>query len=178
MNNKKSNIKTARTLSLIQGILLIILGIIFIANPLTSLVSLGMLVSVLVLVSGIIGIIRYFSSSYFTGGAYLVMSILEIILGIILYRSMPFTSLALGIIVGFGVLFSSVSQIAISLDLRHFGFDRWWLNLIAGILGIIVGFMLVSDPGLTPIYVGIYGLVYGISFISIFFALGRFTDDD
>lgn len=173
-----ASVKRARWISLIIGILLIVNGVIFIANPIESVITLVNVIAIFLMMVGILRIIRYFTDDMFKSGVFLVGGVLDIILGIIIISNQPVSVAAFTTFIGFWQLFSGVSEIAISIDLKRFNMPRWWLGILTGIFGIILGFMLIKDTVFSSVYisllVGIYMIAFGITFISTFFGLGRF----
>ncbi|RVU55033.1 HdeD family acid-resistance protein [Anaerosphaera multitolerans] len=165
------NLKNAKWISLIMGALLILGGIIFLSNPLSSLLSLVYVIAAVFIATGILRILRYFTDSMFKTGSFLILGILDVILGIAMVYSQPLSAITLSIFLGFWEIVSGVSEIAISIDLKKSGFPRWWLGLALGILGVILGIMFINNPALPIIYIGIYMVMYGVTFISTFFGL-------
>lgn len=172
------SVKRARWISLIIGILLIINGIIFIANPIESVITLVNVIAVSLIAIGVLRVIRYFTNDMFKSGVFLVGGILDVILGILIVSNQSVSVVTFTTFIGFWQLFSGVSEIVVSIDVKRLGLPRWWLGLISGILGIILGFMLIRNLVFTSVYismvVGIYMLVFGITFISTFFGLNKF----
>ncbi len=168
-----NSLKQAKWISLLMGILLIINGFIFFTRPLDSLISLVNILSIILIAVGVLRIIRYFTDKIFKTGSFLIGGILDILLGILIIINQPFSIIAFTTFLGFWQIVSGVSEIAISIDLKRFNFPRWWLGLILGILGIIIGFMFINNPASPSIYIGVYLIFYGITFISTFFGISK-----
>lgn len=164
-------LNSARWISLVIGILLIITGITFFKYPIESLMSISLLLAIMFIAIGVLRLIRYFTDDMFKTGSFLVISILDIILGLLIIFSQPLSALTLGMILAIWIMFTGVTEIAVSLDLKRFEVPRWWLGLISGIIGVILGFMMIRNPALSSIYIGMYVILYGITFISVFFGL-------
>ena len=167
----REGLNKAKWSSLIIGILLILSGIMFYTNPMATLVSVSTWIAVVIIATGIIKIIRYFANDVFKQGSFLIIGILEIVLGSIMISTQPVTALTLAMFVGFWEIFTGVSEMVTSMDLRKFDFPRWWVGFISGVLGIVLGFMIIKNPTLTGTLVSIYAIVYGITFVSTFFAI-------
>lgn len=171
------SIKKARWISLIIGILLIVNGIIFMANPIETVIALVTVIAISLIAIGVLRVIRYFTDNMFKSGIFLVGGVLDIILGIMIIANQPMSIAPFTIFIGFWELFSGVVEIAVSIDLKQMNIPRWWLGVIAGIFGIILGFMLIRNMAFSSVYisflVGIYMIVFGGTFISTFFSLGK-----
>lgn len=170
-----NSLKNAKWISLMIGVLLILSGVIFFSRPIESLLSLVNIISFIFIMVGVLRIIRYFTDRIFKSGAFLVGGILDILLGILIIYNQPFSIIAFTTFLGFWQIVSGVSEIAISIDLKKFNLPRWWLGIISGILGIIIGFIFINNPASSSIYISFYLLVYGITFISTFFTLSNLT---
>lgn len=170
-----TNLSIARWLSLILGILMIISSVINILNPIESTVAFVRVFSIILVGMGILRLIRYFSSNFFRTGSFLIGAILDIGLGIIMYLNLETSILAFVSLIGFWVLFNAMVEIAIAIDLKQINFKRWWLSLLAGIIGLAFGILLIGNLGLAAIYfvsmISAYLLINGITFISLFFGL-------
>lgn len=172
----REGLKKARCISLIICTLLIITGVIFFTNPVGSLISLAYLIACMFIATGILRVIRYFTGSIFRSGSFLILSILDILLGIAMLYTQPFTAITLAMFLGFWEMFTGVSEIAISIDLKQIEMPRWWLGIISGILGIILGVMIIKTPALSSLFIAIYAIIYGLTFVSTFFALRKFKE--
>lgn len=173
-------IDKVKWLSLISGVLLIITGILHIKYPIESTLGIVTMISALFIVLGFMRVIRYFNGGIFSTGSFLVGGILDIILGIIMIKNKPVTALAFTMLIGFWVLVSGISQIAASIDFKKIGMDYWWVDLLSGILGVILGMMLIGDFGLSALYINmmisIYMFIFGIGFIITFFNLNKYRN--
>lgn len=171
-------LNVAKWISLIVGILLIIGSVLNVLDPISANFSLVKTLSFLLIGIGILRVVRYFSDSIFNSGAFLVGGILDIILGVIMLNNLQVSVLAVQHLVSFWILFNGIAEIAVSIDLRKVGLKRWWTALLSGILGIVLGYLLITTDGLSTLYVSmmvsIYMFTLGLTFISTFFAISRF----
>lgn len=173
-----NNIKTARILSFLLGILLIIAGILALINPIDTSLALINWVGALLLITGVIRIIRYFTNDLFKTGVFLVGGILDLILGIYMFGNNITSLKALTMVIGFWELFGGISSIAAALDFKRFKIDRWYLGLLSGGLSIIFGYMLITDMQLGIVYISlllaIHLFVNGLVYISTSLALKNY----
>lgn len=167
------NLNISRWISLILGILLVITGVVTLFNPIVTTVAFSQAFGILLLSMGVLRLIRYFSTSFFRTGTFLIGAGLDVGLGALMFLNPAMTAAVFVGIIGFWVLFNAIVEVAISIDLKHAGFNRWWLSLILGLFGIIFGIMLVSDARLSTMYftvlISAYLITNGITFISLFF---------
>lgn len=103
----------------------------------------------------------------------LVLGILSLLFGFILMSKPIESMIVLAYLVGFWMLFASITSISGSLEMRRAGIGSWGWMLAFGILGVILSFILISNPLFAAAYLvilfSISLLLYGI--IRIFFAL-------
>lgn len=172
---RKANV--ARWLSLIIGILFIISGIINFLNPVLTTVSLVQFIAIMLMATGLLRVIRFFSNDLFRVGSFLMAGILDLILGFLMIKNMTISVLTFTVLVGFWVLGNGIAEIASSIDLKMIGLSRWWLGLISGIIGVVFGFFLITNQGLSTIYIStmfsVFVIILGVNFISTFMALTK-----
>lgn len=168
--------KSLRWFNLIGGILLVILGIISFATPVANLAAISIAICLIVIIYGIFLIIAYSSfPKAFRSGWMLVMGILSILLGIWMLSSGGITALTetLPYIFAVWLMVSSLSLIASSIDLKDMKVSGWVWELILGIIGVVLGFILMFDPitsALTLSFMLAYVFLFkGISDIIVFF---------
>lgn len=169
------NLNVAKWLSLIAGILLIITGFILFINPIETTLALVQTISIIFILMGIVKVIRFFTDEIFKSGMFLIGGILDVILGVMMIYNRPASTVAFIWLIGFWQLFQGVNELVLSIDIKRLGFKRWWLGIIAGIIGIIFGFMLINDLMLSTIYIsvslGVSMFMFGATFISTFFSI-------
>ncbi len=172
------NIKTARILSLILGILLIVAGFLALINPIDTSLALISWVGILLLITGLIRTIRYFTNDLFRSGVFLVGAILDIILGIYMVGNNVTSLKALTMVIGFWELFGGIASIAASIDFKRFSVQRWWMGLISGALSIVFGYMLITDLHLGLVYISVLLALHlfmnGLVYISTSLALKNY----
>lgn len=171
------DINITRWLSLIIGILFIVTGFFSLMNPGLAVASIANFFSLMLIAIGILKVIRYFSNSLFKIGSFLIAGILDILLGILMFRNLASSIELLRFFMAFWILIIGVTEIATSIDLKNMELDRWWLGLISGILGIIVGYAIIAKVaffvGYTSVLFAFYMILLGANFISTFIGLTR-----
>lgn len=161
---------------LIIGILAIVGGCVYLNNPIEASLVLVQVLGVIYIVAGILHIVNYFTAGSFVSGFQIVSGILDILVGVLCLVYTTSSAVALVWVIVFWVFFSGIIAIGNSFDLKGIGYSGWWLELLAGILGVILGFMLLSGGiGLQATYVAllisIYLFVIGIDLIALFFSI-------
>lgn len=162
-------------LPLIAGIIFIGLGIMVFYTPLESYLALAFIFSISFFASGV-------SEMFFAGsnrnkmdgwGWHLGMGMLTAIFGLILINNPTISLVTLPFIVGFVVMFRSVTAISTSLDMRNHLVKDWGILLALGIFGVIFSFILIASPGFSGfslvfwtgmalIVQGVYSFYYSI----------------
>ena len=138
---------------LILGIILIVCGIYVFTVPMETYLTLSILFSLSFIASGAFDI--FFSvqnSKSLNGwGWYLVSGILSLVMGIYLIIYPGISASVLPIVVGITVMFRSFSLLGFSFDLKDAGLLNWGNLALASVLGIILSFLLVTNPIFTGI---------------------------
>ncbi len=107
----------------------------------------------------------------------LIFGILFIIVGIWVFITPMASFVTLSYIFAFTFLFAGLLEVIYAISNRRTIYNWGW-SLAGGIIGLIVGFLLVSNPGISmvalPLYVGFAIVVYAIGGIGRSVALRRY----
>jgi uncharacterized membrane protein HdeD (DUF308 family) len=103
-------------MSLLTGILSLILGVVFIANPLNGVLTLTIMLMLYFFISGLFKIIMAFEMRSMAGWGWILTSgIIGIIMGAIIYSGWPGTALwVIGLLLGIDMLFFGISMLTLS----------------------------------------------------------------
>ena len=158
----------ARTALIIQGVLSIIMGVLFLAMPGVTAIVFGMMFAIWIAAGGVMSLIGHFSrDKEHRSGWTLAGAILSIIAGIVAFVLPGAATLALALVVGFWALVAGVTGIVSSFSLRKMGAKYWWTMLINGIVGVLVGIVFVVSPAGALVslawVLGIFAIVDGIA---------------
>jgi uncharacterized membrane protein HdeD (DUF308 family)/predicted flap endonuclease-1-like 5' DNA nuclease len=150
-------------LILIQGVALIILGILFLTNPASTALAVVTVLGIYWLISGILGIIGIFLNSH-NWFWKLLMGILGIVAGVLILQHPITTTLVVGatLVLWLGLLGIMIGVIEIIRGITGEG----WAEVILGIVSIILGGLLLANwGGVTislPWSLGILALIGGV----------------
>lgn len=164
----------------IAGILLIVLGIVCIANPAATLFSTAWMIGCFTLFSGISQLIFTCRTQAFlpNSGTRMLSSILQIILGIIFLGHNLFVTVSLPIIFASWVLVEGLILAVQSFDFKRVGFSGWWGILLLGIAGAVLGFLGLKNPdvaGTTLSWLIGCGIIsLGVSYLLALCGINRF----
>lgn len=156
---------------LILGILFIIISVFAFRNPTASILTVVYLFGFGALFKGIYEIFihrRVKNMDAYSNGL-LILGIIDIILGLIILFNIFGGIIALPYIFGIWFIIDSIGTLATAGALRQVSTGRYWLAIIFGILGIIVGIALFMNPitayAVISLLVGFYFLITGIGYI-------------
>lgn len=146
-------------LLLLFGIAGIIAGIIVLAEPGISIVTLAWVAGIFLLVDGAFELVASLSHRTESRGSLAILAVLSIIAGLILVRHPIAGVVAVALLLGIWFVASGLARFveAFGRSERH----RIWDMLLAG-LELIAGIVIVADPG---IGVGALAIIVGIAFI-------------
>ncbi|MBR5110684.1 MAG: DUF308 domain-containing protein [Clostridia bacterium] len=156
-------------LSIILGILMIVSGACCMFTPLTTYLSTGYFMCAMLLIYGIAGLVHYFMKK---GKALeIVVSGMAIIVGLI-SLFMPGTTLVFNTMMLYMTaawfLVQGIVSIVLAFQLKKTD-DLWFVGLIAGILGVIMGIYSFLHPQMLAVssgmLIGFFFIESGISLI-------------
>ncbi|WP_165021956.1 HdeD family acid-resistance protein [Dysgonomonas sp. ZJ279] len=145
--SEKQSVKYSWT-SLIVGIIAILLGMWATVSPEKTLLTLSLIFSFSFIISGLFELaFALLNRKTLNGWGWTFISgIIDLLFGLLLL-SMPVASiLVLMFFVGFWILFHSILSIGSAIELQRNGVRNWGLMLFLSILGVILGFMLITNP--------------------------------
>jgi uncharacterized membrane protein HdeD (DUF308 family) len=149
---------------LIEGILLAILGLAAIIVPPLASLAVTIFLGWLFLISGIAGLALTFWARALPGFWWsLISAILAIGAGIILLAAPAQGTYALTLVVGVYFLAEGVASIMYALEHRRELSERWSWMLIAGIVDIVIAFIIIA--GLPGSALWAIGLLVGINLL-------------
>jgi uncharacterized membrane protein HdeD (DUF308 family) len=162
------NLKTAKRMLCIMGVVMFIMGVATLILPAAALTTVALMLGCGFVVAGIFCLISFFSEKeiLLNPGWVLIQGILDIFIGFFLLWNLGPTIVAIPYIVAFWMMFGSIAKFAASFNLNRLGVDKWWLVLINGLLGIFISFLVMFFPFFGSSFlvalIGMYLMVYGI----------------
>jgi len=155
---------------LLQGIILLVLGVLALAEPVMASIAIGIFVGWLFIASGIAGLVAAFSSRRAGGSTWgVIASVLALLVGIILvWHPIPgVLTLTLLLVVFFIV--EGIVQIVLALEHRRLVLASWGWMLASGIADLILAAIIISGwPGTAA---WALGLIVGVNLLTTGFAL-------
>lgn len=152
-------------LSFITGLLMIVLGGLFLARPGLSLASVILLVGIFTIVYGVVLAVSGLMGRTESRGWAIAVGVLAVIMGVVTLAWPGATSLAVLYIIAAWAIISGIVDIGGAFMSGLSGGQRVWL-VIVGLLGIAVGIILFVHPvtGVLALLwlVGMYFVVLGI----------------
>lgn len=153
---------------LVAGILMVIIGVYSWFHPVAALVALALYLGIVFIVAGVGYLMAYFSGS--RSGWYLAIGLLDLFVGIVFVSYLRQTVAALPFMFAFWCIFTGIIEISAAIQIRNSPLNKVWVwPLMAGIIGVIVGFWILFAPlaGAVAITVllGVYLVINGIAAI-------------
>jgi uncharacterized membrane protein HdeD (DUF308 family) len=155
------------------GALLIAMSFIVFSRPIETFAGLIVFFVGTFFLTGILRITFALSNRdrLFGWGWYLTGGLLDIAMGALLSSRMDLALITMPLFVGFYALFSSISAMAKSFDLRSYGLKNWGWLLLAGFAGLIFSGMILFNPilgvGALLLWTSLAFLFNGIFYISL-----------
>ena len=164
----------------ITGILWIVLGVLCIASPQATLVSMAVIIGCFTLSAGISRLAFTLRTQRFlpNSGTRMLSALLQILIGIIFLCNIVGLAISLPFIFALWVMVESIMLIVQSFDYKQVGFSNWWIILLIGIAGVVLGglglyHLDISGITLTWIF-GIGLILIGAAYLTALFGIKRF----
>ncbi len=176
MNNSMSGF--LRFDMIFNAVITIILGILFIINPLGASESTAILLSAFLIVAGLADIIQFIYNHVekIPGGASLIGGLVKIVLSLFAVSHLEIVIELFSLIVSVFVIICGVSCVESSLNMRRAD-APWVLSLVLAIILVICGVLLLFEPfeaaGMTFIMLGIALLYAGVTMIYMAFQIRK-----
>jgi uncharacterized membrane protein HdeD (DUF308 family) len=151
-------------LFLVEGTILLILGLVAIMVPMAATVAMEIVVGWLILVSGIVGLVTTFYMRQAPGFWWSLFSaLIGTAAGIVLLRWPLSGALSLTLILTVFLVFEGIVTIMFALDHRRQLSGRWGMMLVSGIVDLMLaGFIFSGLPGTAAWAIG---LLVGINLV-------------
>ncbi|HZE42135.1 MAG TPA: HdeD family acid-resistance protein [Steroidobacteraceae bacterium] len=151
-------------LFLIEGIVLVILGLAAIMLPLIATIAIAILVGWIFLLSGVVGLLATFRMRSAPGFWWSLLSgILGVVAGIVLLRWPLSGALSLTLVLTLFLVFEGVVSIMFALEHKRELSGRWGMMLFSGVVDLILAGMIYA--GLPATAVWAIGLLVGINMV-------------
>ena len=142
------SLKTMRWTLITTGVIFIILGVLSLFYPLSSLLSLAFFIGIGFIIAGINHLVPYFTlrGDPLRPGWLLPQGIIDILLGVVMLMNIGVTALMIPIMLGVWMLIAGIFRCAASFRLKRIGIPRWWVMLISGLLTLLCGAAVFFSP--------------------------------
>ena len=153
----------------LAGILLIVLGVVCLCNPTETLFSLAWLIGILTLLTGISKLVFSIRTRGMlpNNGMRVLSGLLLIMLGVVFLGHKVFLTISLPILFAMWIFIEGIVIAVQSFDYKKVGFPSWWLILLFGIAGAVLGVFSLRNPDVTAkmlaLLIGIGIIVLGIA---------------
>lgn len=161
------------------SVCMLVLGLVMLIWPEISGMTVCMILGALCVVAGVYKLVRYFQLGF--AGVFfrfdLGSGILSILAGLLLLLHPRDAMTLLPIAVGIYILFSSVLDVQIAVEMYRFHLRDWVASLLLGVVNILLGFYLLFNPftgaAALMMVVGISLLVGGVQGLYSVFCISR-----
>lgn len=156
----------------ISGILFIIAGIMCLASPGGTLLSLAFILGFFTLISGILSLCFYFNGfrAFDGSGFVLFASIADILIGMFLLGNQVFVAAAIPFVFASWILVAGVLAVVHAFDFNKAGFPGWHIFLIIGILTVLFAICSFMDPAISA-----FTITFMVGFALISRGVNRFV---
>ena len=167
-------ITESKSTLIIEGVIFMALGILALALPVATTLSATLLIGILCVIAGVVQFYRTFRYKKMSVvWLSLLNALLVFIVGIILLAYPVTGMMALTALLGIWFLVSGISQIILSLQIKH-RHPNWGVLMVSGITSLILSIIIwygwpVSSLWLIGVLIGVNLLFFGISLLALAF---------
>lgn len=161
--------------TLIQGVLMIIIGIFIFENPAEVLSGISLWFGLLTTVTGLAGVLGYIVTKNGKNEMpSLVWSVVTTVFGLLILMNLFAAMKAIAIIFGIWVIINGASLLSLGWPIRK-GHIAGWLLTVAGAISVVAGIMMIFNTAAgakgIALLLGLHVIVAGIALI--LFALAK-----
>ena len=172
-------VKEYKIWAIVLSICTIAFGVAMIIWPDVSAMTACYWVGAVCVAMGIYKLMRYFDLGL-VGVLFrfdLGTGIFNVIAGVLLMSHPRDAMTIFPIVLGFYIIMAGIFSIQMSTEFRRFGFSNWWMSLLLGIVGVVLGSFMIADPfgGAATLmaYIGVSLVITGIQSIYTIFCLSK-----
>ena len=175
--------KSTKIWLVISGILLLVLGILCIANPEATLLATAWFIGCFILFSGISRLVFTFRTERFipNSGTRMLSALLQILLGILFLCNNIFVAISIPIVFAMWVLVEGVMIFILSFDFKKVGFSSWWALTLLGVaiaaLGVLGLYNWETTGNIVAILIGIGIIGMGVAYLVAFSGIHKFDKE-
>lgn len=143
-----SFVKTLKVVSALASVGLIAMGVCLMIWPGASVTAICAAMGALAIVYGVIRMVGYFCNDLYRLAFQfdLALGLLSILVGGVLLLRADRVMAYLPVLIGVFLLVDSVLRFQTAMDAKAFGMGKWWVILLAAILGAVLGVWLLVRP--------------------------------
>jgi uncharacterized membrane protein HdeD (DUF308 family) len=177
------NLSLSKKNTLINGVIFILLGLLFVAFPEGTLQGISLYVGLVILIPGIIMLVAGFMDKSGSGNKNVLIGegVLTILFGLLFILKPGLVGILISVFIALWVILNGIFKLTASFTLKDLGISNWWVGLLIGLLLLVFGiYMLVnafSVSVMITIWVGILLLAIGAYYLWDGFT-GKFEDQD
>jgi len=163
---------------LVRGLVAIVFGLVALAWPGATLVTLVLFYGVFALIDGVFAVIAAVRGKGDTGSRWWLafVGLLGIVAGLVTYFSPGLTALALLVVIGICALMYGVVEIVGAIRLRK-EIDNEWMLIIHGALAALFGIIVLVRPGAGALaliwLIGAFAILSGVLLLAFAFTLKK-----
>lgn len=145
--------KLERIWSLVSGILLISLGIMYFTSPVFGLTSIVYMLTFVFFARGLSSLVTFAKSGPNRSPFLLMSGLFDVIIGIIFILDVALIADLISYFLAFWALFTGVIECVKAFDMKKNNFKGWIWTLLMGGFSIIIGFILIKNVLIAPVLI-------------------------
>jgi uncharacterized membrane protein HdeD (DUF308 family) len=162
----------------LRGLVAIVFGVLAFVLPGMTLLTLVFLFGAYAIVNGVLALVHAFSApkGYPRFGALIFTGIISIAAGVLAFVWPGITALSLVLLIAAWAIVNGVFEIATAIRLRRV-IEHEWLLVLAGILSVLLGIVILLQPGAGALalvwWIGGFAIAFGVLLVALAFRVRR-----
>jgi len=162
----------------LRGLVAIVFGVLAFVLPGMTLLTLVFLFGAYAIVNGVLALVHAFSApkGYPRFGALIFTGIISIAAGVLAFVWPGITALSLVLLIAAWAIVNGLFEIATAIRLRRV-IEHEWLLVLAGILSVLLGIVILLQPGAGALalvwWIGGFAIAFGVLLVALAFRVRR-----
>lgn len=156
--------KKSGWMSIIEAVVIAILGLILILNPEGTVKAISIILGLIFIVAGLIKIAQYFMAKgkYDLYNHELIYGLMAIVIGIVTMVYSNTIGSIFRIIIGVWIIYSSLMRLSLAFKLKNLKSNAWGYSLILALIMLVCGLYVTINSGAVMVIIGAMMITYAV----------------
>lgn len=156
--------KKSGWMSILEAVVIAILGLILILNPEGTVKAISIILGLIFIIAGLIKIAQYFMAKgkYDLYNHELIYGLMAIVIGIVTMVYSNTIGSIFRIIIGVWIIYSSLMRLSLAFKLKNLKSNAWGYSLILALIMLACGLYVTINSGAVMVIIGAMMITYAV----------------